>query len=86
MARRRKAQLELSVAAEADIETQAQAEVPATVPEARPPTRWRVTRTASVTLFGQCTTLREGKIVTITGYGADGIARIATQVELEPVD
>lgn len=50
-----------------------------------PVTTWRVTRTVKVSLFGQLTTLSEGKLVSIKGYGLDGIERIRKQVELEPV-
>lgn len=87
MARRRKAQMELPVAAEeAGAVAQVASDAVTESPRMDPPKKWRVARTTKVSLFGQLTTLQEGDVVTVAGYGALGVKRIAEQVELVPVE
>lgn len=54
----------------------------------KPPlaTRWRVVETRKISWFGQITTINAGDVIGLSGYGADGIARIVEQgVKLDPI-
>jgi hypothetical protein len=51
------------------------------------PTKWMVLEEATVSLFGQITTLPAGSYVSVRSYGEEGIRRIMRQgVLLAPVE
>jgi hypothetical protein len=50
------------------------------------PTVWRVKKAKSVFLYGSCTTIAAGQIVSASSHGEDAILRMIDQgVELEEV-
>lgn len=87
MARRRKAQMELEVAAPEGAAAAAQVlEAPLLhAQELKPVTAWTVARTGRVSLSGQLTTLAAGTRVTLAEYGPAGIRSLQAQLELSPV-
>lgn len=86
MARKRKTQQELPLAAADAVEASAavSSDAPATSPQVAPVRAWRVVKDTRVSLFGHLTWLTAGTRVTAAEYGPDGLARIAAQVELAP--
>ena len=96
MARKKREQLEMSAAAEAESALVADSDAPAVaspaieepapVEAAAPVVRWRVAASARVSLFGHLTSLPAGDVVGLNEYGPEGIARLREQgVVLEPM-